>query len=199
MAGEPDLSLQGKTLGPCGSRRAMVVFLVGFMGSGKTSVGQALARILGWRFQDLDDYIQQRAGRIIAEIFRDSGETEFRRLECVAIRELLARLDASSNAVIALGGGAFAQPQIAAILKERNCPVVFLDAPIEELWRRCEEAVVRPMKRDPQQFRRLYETRRPHYLQATARVDTQGKTVESIAAEIAATFELSSGDSGKEK
>jgi len=175
------------------------VFLVGFMGSGKTSVGLVLARMLGWRFQDLDDYLQQREGRTIEQIFRDSGEAEFRRLECVTLRELLVQLDASSNAVIALGGGAFAQPEVAAILKSTNCPVVFLDAPIEELWRRCEEAVIRPLKRDAQQFRQLYETRRPHYRQASARVDTEGKTVESIAAEIAATFELTPANSGKEK
>lgn len=192
MSGEPDLSRQGKRSGPGGWRRGAAVFLVGFMGSGKTSVGLALARTLHWRFEDLDDYLQRREGRSIEEIFRDSGEAEFRRLEGVAIRELVAQLDAASNAVIALGGGAFAQPEVAAILKETNCPVVFLDAPVEELWRRCQEAVVRPMKRDPHQFRQLYETRRPHYLRATVRVDTQGKAVENIAAEIAKMFELCS-------
>ncbi len=70
-----------------GSHKA--VFLVGFMGAGKTSVGRSLSRRLGWDFEDLDDRIQARAGRSIAEIFRDLGETEFRRLENAALRELL--------------------------------------------------------------------------------------------------------------
>jgi shikimate kinase len=190
MASEPDLSLPGKASGPADMLHAQAVFLVGFMGSGKTTVGSALAQLLQWRFQDLDDYIQQREGRAIADIFKESGEAEFRGLERAAIQELVAQFAESFPAVVALGGGAFAQPEIASMLREAHFPIIFLDAPVEELWRRCEEAVARPMKRDLRQFRQLYENRRPHYLQATAQIDTQGKEVEAIAAEIAARFEL---------
>lgn len=175
------------------------VLLVGFMGSGKTSVGLALARLLGWRFQDLDDYIQQREGRTIAQIFSESGEAEFRSMERTAVRDLVMHIDEHSPTVLALGGGAFVQTEVATILKDTTCPVVFLDAPVEELWRRCEEAVVRPMKRDPQQFRMLHESRRPHYMQATVRIETQGKRVQDIAAEIAAKLALPLQDSEKEK
>jgi shikimate kinase len=199
MSGDPDLSLQNKELGRAGGKRVRTVFLVGFMGSGKTSVGLALAQLLGWRFQDLDDYIQQREGRTIAQIFDESGEAEFRSMERTAMRDLVVHSGEPSPTVLALGGGAFVQPEVAAILKDTNCPVVFLDAPVEELWRRCEEAVVRPMKRDPQQFRQLHESRRPHYMQATTRIETQGRSVEDIAAEIAARFELPPQDSAKEK
>src|SRR6516225_5616417 len=74
--------------GPNAPVRALV--LVGFMGAGKTSVGQALSAQLGWRFEDLDDRVEAREGRTVPEIFRDSGEAEFRRAEHAALRELLA-------------------------------------------------------------------------------------------------------------
>ncbi|MBZ5707376.1 MAG: hypothetical protein LAN63_18675 [Acidobacteriia bacterium] len=115
--------------------RVGVVFLVGFMGAGKTCVGQALGRQLGWRFEDLDDRIQAREAQTIAQIFRSAGESAFRVAEHEALRELLASLG-SSPRVVALGGGAFAQPENATLLEATGFPIVFLDAPVEELWRR---------------------------------------------------------------
>jgi shikimate kinase len=77
------------------------------MGSGKSSVGKALARHLGWPFMDLDDLIEQQEGRTVAEIFAEAGETEFRRIERIALKELLKRSAVAH--VVALGGGAYAQ------------------------------------------------------------------------------------------
>jgi shikimate kinase len=94
------------------------------MGAGKTSVGRTLARHLGWGFDDLDDRIETRAKRSIAEIFRDLGEAGFRRLENAALRELLGELSAGPR-VVALGGGAYAQPQNATLLESTRVPVVF--------------------------------------------------------------------------
>src|SRR5271169_4974862 len=111
------------------------VFLVGFMGAGKTSVGRSLGHRLGWSFEDLDDRIEARAGRSIPEIFRDLGVTEFRRLETTSLRDLLRELDAGPR-VVALGGGAFAQPENVAMLELAGVPVIFLDGPVEELFRR---------------------------------------------------------------
>ncbi len=93
------------------------VFLVGFMGAGKTSVGRALSRRLGWDFEDLDDRIQAREQRTIDEIFERSGEAYFRRAEHEALRELIVGLS-SSPRVIALGGGAFAQAHNARLLQQ---------------------------------------------------------------------------------
>ena len=76
------------------ARQPQAVFLVGFMGSGKTSVGKALSRRLGCPFEDLDDRVQKTQGKRIDQIFRDSGESEFRRMETQALRELI---DAVSN------------------------------------------------------------------------------------------------------
>ena len=161
------------------------VFLVGFMGAGKTSVGRALSRRLGWDFEDLDDRIQAREQRTIEEIFERSGEAYFRRAEHEALRELIVGLS-SSPRVIALGGGAYAQARNARLLTEQGLLTIFLDAPIEELFRRCQqEPVERPLRRDLQQFRELNEQRRPSYLKAALRIETSGKDIEMVAAEAA--------------
>jgi shikimate kinase len=161
------------------------VFLVGFMGAGKSSVGLALSVRLGWRFEDLDDRIQAREGRSIGQIFRESGETGFRRAEAEALRELIGE-PGSSRRVVGLGGGAFVQPENAALLAQTGAPIVFLDAPVDELFRRCQqEQVERPLRQDQERFRQLYEARRPHYMAGTLRVETAGKGVDAVAAEVA--------------
>lgn len=166
-----------------GNHRAL--FLVGFMGAGKTSVGRSLGRRLRWSFEDLDDRIQAASGRSITEIFRDSGEAEFRRLETAALLGLLRELS-SGPRVVALGGGAFAQPENAALLESAGAPVIFLDGSVEELFRRCRhEQRERPLLHDAEQFRELYERRRSSYLKASSHVDTTGKDVDQVAAEVA--------------
>lgn len=167
-----------------------VIFLVGFMGAGKTTVGQALARRLDWRFEDLDDLIERQQRRSIAEIFRDSGESEFRRAESAALGELIAKLDQSPR-IVALGGGAFAQCENAALLENAGAPVIFLDASPEELFRRCSaEGRNRPLLGDRKQFRALYEHRRPFYLKAACHIDTDGKDQDTIAREVACSLGL---------
>jgi shikimate kinase len=161
-----------------------VVFLVGFMGAGKTSVGRILAAQLGWEFVDLDELIEQREGRAVAEIFRDSGEPAFRDAETSALSDLLADL-AGSPKIVALGGGAFVQPRNAQLLTASGVPVVFLDASVEELRRRCEPAAgTRPLFQDEAQFRRLYESRREAYLNADVRVETAGRSLDAVAEEV---------------
>jgi len=166
------------------------VFLVGFMGAGKTSVGRALSQRLGWPFEDLDDRIQRREGKSIEQIFRESGEAEFRRAETEALRELLGELG-SSFRVVALGGGAFVQPANVALLEEAEVDSVFLDAPVDELLRRCEaEAKERPLRQSPEQFCELYEKRRRSYMKAAIRIETSGKDVDTVAAEVACSLGL---------
>jgi shikimate kinase len=161
------------------------VFLVGFMGAGKSSVGRALSLRLGWGFEDLDDRIQAREGRSVGQIFRESGESGFRRVEADAVRELIGELG-SSPRVVGLGGGAFVQPENAALLAQTHAPIVFLDAPADELFRRCQqEQVERPLLQDRERFRQLYEARRPGYMTGTVRVETTGKSVDAVAAEVA--------------
>jgi len=167
------------------------VVLVGFMGAGKTSVGQALARRLGWRFVDLDDRIMARDGRPIAAIFQESGEAAFRQCESQALADLLRELPASPATVVALGGGAFTREENIRLLGRSGSPVVFLDAPLEELRRRCaQQGDERPLYRDENLFRQLYDSRRRHYMKAALRLDTQAKSVEQVAAELASLLRL---------
>ena len=162
---------------------ARSMFLVGFMGAGKSSVGLALSRKLGWPFEDLDERIEAQQGRSIEQIFQQSGESTFRQIEHAALRSLIPDLGASPK-VVAVGGGAYAQANNAALLEDAGFPAIFLDAPVEELFRRCQEQQLkRPLRGDLEEFRRLYETRRPCYLKAAVRIETGGKDIEKIAAE----------------
>jgi shikimate kinase len=164
------------------------VFLIGFMGAGKSSVGRALADRLNWSFEDLDDRIERRERRAIAQIFRESGESAFRRAEHSALQDLLDGLG-DQRRIVALGGGAYVQTANAALLKSSGAPIIFLDAPVQELWDRCckqsnETGAERPLLRDADHFRQLYETRRRSYAEAPVTITTEGRTVSEIAAEI---------------
>jgi shikimate kinase len=95
----------------------------------------------------------------------------------------------SASRVIALGGGAFAQTENASLLQGRNIPTVFLDAPIEELFRRCQEQQLkRPLRQSKAHFRKLYESRHPFYMAATFRIETNAKPIAQIAAEVIQTL-----------
>jgi len=166
----------------CGPVQA--VFLVGFMGAGKTSVGRALAAALGWRFVDLDTRVAARSGRSVAEIFERDGELAFRKMEHDELRGLLTELD-TSNTVVSLGGGAWMQPANTALLRESSLPVLFLDAPVEELWQRClPEQKTRPLLQSEEAFRELYAARRKAYAEGTVLVDTQERSIEQVASQI---------------
>jgi shikimate kinase len=159
------------------------------MGAGKSTVGQALGRELDWLFEDLDHRIEQREGRTVAELFRDSGERAFRKAERAALREVLEELSAGVPRVVALGGGAFSKKENASLLKAFEVPTIFLDAPVEELWQRCstqadEAGTQRPLLRSWEQFSELYETRRRSYSKALLKIQTGSRLVGAIVDEI---------------
>ena len=166
---------------------ARAVFLVGFMASGKSTVGPELARRLGWDFVDLDSRIEVREQKSVPEIFRDLGEPGFRLAESNALQHLTQSLE--RNSVVALGGGAFAQERNRALLQ--NWPSIFLNAPVEELWRRSlADEVERPLRKDRDQFAQLHAERLPFYRQATITVETAGRDVASVCAEIERALQL---------
>jgi shikimate kinase len=165
------------------------------MGAGKSSVGRLLAQRLNWIFEDLDDRIAAREGRTVAEIFRDSGESEFRRAEHRALQLILGELQGGVAKIVALGGGAFVQKGNAALLSASSVPTVFLDAPVEELWQRCcmqasESGTERPLLRSLDDFRKLYDIRRSHYSRASLHIQTGSRSVEAVVAEIAKKLDL---------
>jgi shikimate kinase len=155
------------------------------MGAGKTSVGRALARRLHWQFQDLDDLIEQRENRSIAEIFANAGENAFREAEAAALRELLQGSAPAGDLVLALGGGAFVQPRNRAIIEQAGAITVLLEASLDELRRRCRgERRVRPLAQQEEKFAALFASRRAHYELAQLRVQTEGKSIEQVAEHI---------------
>jgi len=170
-----------------------VVCLTGFMGSGKSTVGRMLAAQLAWHFTDLDAEIERESGLTISRIFAEKGEPVFREIEheCLA-RVLGSAPTRNSRLVLALGGGTFAQPRNAALLRESSvqprgsgCVVIWLDCPAENLLQRCVLMGDRPLFRDEASFRKLYEERLPYYRQADYRVESGGepmRVVEQILA-----------------
>jgi shikimate kinase len=152
------------------------------MASGKSTVGPELARRLQWDFVDLDTRIQLREGQTVPEIFRHHGESGFRLAETSALRDLLTEF-LPRPTIVALGGGAFVEPQNRELL--RDWVTVFLHADCDELWQRSlSDGIERPLRRDLEQFTRLYEERLPLYREARITIDTTGKSVDSICAEI---------------
>lgn len=139
-----------------------IICLVGFMGSGKSTVGKLLAERLGWTFVDLDEEIARSAGRSIPDIFEADGEPRFRELEQAALEEQCNLAQRGRARVVALGGGAFVNPETREKL-ELGGVSIWLDCPVERLWPRVEGLADRPLARDRGQFERLYQQRLEHY------------------------------------
>lgn len=142
------------------------VFLVGFMGAGKSTVGALLASKLDWTFLDLDQEIEKKCGMPIRKIFEEWGEGRFRTLEHEALQALVSNHDC----VVALGGGAFVQVENRELIRHLGFSV-FLDCPLEVLLHRCPADGSRPLLRDRQGVESLYHKRLPHYLESDFRVD----------------------------
>lgn len=161
------------------------VVLIGFMGAGKTTVGRALAKNLRWNFLDLDDVIEQREKKTVAEIFAASGEPAFRQAESAALAALLQDRQAGNDLILALGGGAFVQKQNRDALNSAGAITVLLEAPLEELRRRCQgEHKVRPLAQQDARFNELFAARRADYALARFTVQTLDKSVQQVTAEI---------------
>ena len=155
------------------------IILVGFMGTGKTSVGKELAERLGREFVDLDDVIEKRAGTTINEIFKDKGEAHFRELEKAVVREYSHK----NKLVISAGGGAVKFDENIANLK-RSGIMICLKASVDEILNRVKHDAHRPLLNvcDPKErARQLLKEREPLYAKADYSVDTNGLSVKETA------------------
>src|SRR5580700_5205858 len=127
-------------------KRTPGIYVVGFMASGKSTVGRHLAHRLGWNFYDIDHEIEAAEGVSIAEIFNSRGEPEFRRIETGIIRQHVRWIERGRPAVLALGGGAFTQAANRHLLME-NGMAVWLDCPLDVVKHRVAQASHRPLAR----------------------------------------------------
>ena len=156
------------------------LFLVGFMGAGKSSVGAALADRLGYRFVDLDEEISRRFGAPIPEVFAVRGEAAFRAAES----EELERLSGQDDVVVATGGGAFCGQANREIIHRGGGVSVYLALPWNELRHRLDrDHADRPMYADPQQAQSLFAERLPHYRTAMIRIGIDGSETPGEVAE----------------
>ena len=160
-------------------KRTPGIYLVGFMGSGKSTIGRHLAHRMGWNFFDIDHEIEAAEKASIAEIFEQRGEPEFRRIEAEILRQHVRWIERGRPAVLALGGGTFAEQANRELLAEHGISV-WLDCPFESVKRRiAQQHVVRPLARDPEKFAALYEARRAIYALADARVSIESDDPET--------------------
>ena len=162
------------------------IVLVGFMGTGKTSVGRRLASQLRMRYVDTDDVIEQDNRRYISDIFAEDGETVFRQLESAAVRKVSKR----HNHVISTGGGVVLKPANMEHLK-RNGVVFCLTATAEAIYRRIGHQTHRPLLQTPdamEKIQTLLAERHLHYAQADYMVKTTGRSFGDIVAHIRAVF-----------
>lgn len=152
------------------------IYLVGFMAAGKSTVARAVADRLKWRAEDVDELIEARERRPIADIFAKSGEPYFRATE----RDILKLLLPLRHIVVATGGGTFMDPENRAAINLDGVSV-WLDVPFEELLARIPSDGSRPLAADRAQMERLFAARVAAYSAAQIRVDAAGAPAEEVA------------------
>jgi shikimate kinase len=169
-------------------RHIVNLALIGFMGTGKTSVGRLAAEFLNFEFLDTDDLIQTRTNRTVADIFAREGEPVFRALE----RQLVEELAGRTGVLIATGGGLPADANNLASLK-RHALVICLWASPDKIWERVCHQNHRPLLNDPDprgKIISLLAAREPAYKQADILVNTDLRTLREVAQQVAHQYRL---------
>jgi shikimate kinase len=155
------------------------VYLVGFMAAGKSSLARELGRRLDWQVEDVDERIESRERRAIAEIFATDGEAYFRSVE----REVVQGLLAPRHVVVATGGGTFVDPDLRALMKADGA-VFWIDAPLGQIIERLPRDGSRPLAANRPQLEGLYDARRFAYAQAHVRLDAARASVGDLADQV---------------
>ena len=169
------------------------IALIGFMGSGKTTVGKRIQEMYPmYQFLDSDEEIVKRAGMSIPEIFESQGEAAFRKMECDYLKEL-SENPADSRIILSTGGGMPMNPDSGKILKEKAF-TVYLYADVDELYERLKNDKGRPLLQVEDRravISDMYEKRNPVYSQvATYKVNTAGRLVDEVCDEIIGTYNM---------
>jgi shikimate kinase len=164
--------------------RSKRIYLTGFMGSGKSTIGPILANSIGYDFADVDHEIEEKERKAVSEIFRDQGEAYFRALE----REIIRDISSNDHMVISLGGGTLVDPENFRVISTTGI-VVYLKTEPEQLLRRLHNKHNRPLMFDEtigtrlnsvdlmKRIRQIYSQREPYYEKADFTVQTDGTRV----------------------
>ena len=155
--------------------KADKLYLVGFMGAGKTTVARALSRRIGWRSEDVDERIEAREGRRVAELFAQRGEPYFRDAERAVLQELLPL----RQLIVATGGGTFAEPDNRAVMLADGA-VAWLDLPLARVLDRIPRDGRRPLAADRLQMEQLFHRREAAYSEAHVRIDASRPLPEVV-------------------
>ncbi len=160
------------------------IYLIGFMCSGKSSLGRALAQNLGWKFIDLDEEVMVRERMTIPEIFQEKGEDYFREAEFKTLKEI----STLEYIVIATGGGLGANREAVEYMKSMG-KVVWIDVDFEEFLKRCGKDKNRPLlRRGEEELRKLFEERKKIYSLAHLHVKSKNSKEESLRELMQALF-----------
>lgn len=155
--------------------KADKLYLVGFMGAGKTTVGRAVGKRLGWRVVDIDERIEHREGRRVANIFSRDGEAYFRQIERQVLQDLLPE----RNIVVSTGGGTFVEADNRSLMLADG-RVAWLDVSLASVIDRVPADGRRPLASDREQMKRLFERRQIAYSQAHVRIDASRPMPEVV-------------------
>ena len=155
--------------------KADKLYLVGFMGAGKTTIARAIGKRTGWRVEDIDQRIEAREHRTVASIFSQQGEPYFRNLERLTLGELLPL----RHVVVATGGGTFVEPDNRALMLADGA-VAWLDLPLAQVIERVPADGRRPLASDRAQMEKLFARRQLAYAQAHVRVDAARPVAEVV-------------------
>jgi shikimate kinase len=162
------------------------IVLIGMMGAGKTAVGRRLAKVLRWPFQDADAVIEAAAGTTISNIFAEIGEASFR----VKERQIIARLLGQERQVLALGGGAFVDPDTRALVRARALSI-WLRADLDTLVRRTSRPNKRPLLAggDPRgKLDELLRQRTPIYAEADLVIESSNVPIKTVVERVLAAL-----------
>jgi shikimate kinase len=151
------------------------LYLVGFMGAGKSTIARAAGRRLGWRVEDIDERIEARERRSVASIFAQNGEAYFRQLE----RQILGELLPQRHVIIATGGGTFVEPDNRALMLSDGA-VAWLDVPLGQVLKRVPNDGRRPLAADRTAMEQLYQRRQLAYAEAHVRLDSSRPVQEVV-------------------
>ena len=173
------------------------IFLTGFMGSGKSKIGNILADRLNIKFVDTDDYIELKSSKTIAQIFEEFGENKFRIIESEIVLELLQNKESS---VISLGGGSLIKKQNLDLIEKMGL-LIYIKSGLEEIWERTKNKTKRPLLlingnlpskvEFMEKSKILMGERQPGYNRAKIIIDRDGKEAEDVVEEILLKLNLS--------